>query len=141
MILSNLVFLLILTCPQVEPEKEHSQILEVKVKGTVPGKGVIRVCIFDSEEDFFHHAMECIVIESPTESHQITVKFQNLRVQKYALVVYQDFNKNGKLDRNWIGLPSEPYGFSNNPSTLFGPPSFQKAAFELNESLSLTISL
>ena len=42
----------------------------------------------------------------------------------YAIAVYHDENGNQKFDRNIIGLPAEAYGFSNNPSTLFGLPSF-----------------
>lgn len=43
----------------------------------------------------------------------------------YAIASYHDENASRKLDRNAIGLPKEAFGFSNNPSTLFGIPSFQ----------------
>jgi len=47
-----------------------------------------------------------------------------------------------KLDTNFLGIPKEPYGFSNNPSTLFGPPSFKKASFVLHlETKIVTIKL
>ena len=43
-----------------------------------------------------------------------------------AIIVFQDLNKNEKLDKNWFGIPKEPYGFSNNPPTKKGPPSFDE---------------
>lgn len=43
----------------------------------------------------------------------------------YALALYHDENANQKFDRTGIGLPAEGYGFSNNPATLAGLPSFR----------------
>lgn len=42
----------------------------------------------------------------------------------YAFALYHDENGNGKIDRSGLGLPQEGWGFSNNPATLFGLPSF-----------------
>ncbi len=45
----------------------------------------------------------------------------------YAVAVYHDENDNHHFDRNFLGLPAEGYGFSNDAPTLFGPPSFDAA--------------
>lgn len=45
-----------------------------------------------------------------------------------AVLVYLDENNNRALDRNFIGIPREPLGLSNNYQPK-GPPSFQRAAF------------
>lgn len=50
--------------------------------------------------------------------------------QPLALTVVQDANANGRLDRNAFGMPTEPYGFSNDATGSFGPPSFEAARFE-----------
>ncbi len=47
-----------------------------------------------------------------------------------ALTVFQDTNANGRLDRNAFGMPTEPYGFSNDATGNFGPPSFEAARFQ-----------
>ena len=47
-----------------------------------------------------------------------------INASAYAIIVFQDLNKNEKLDKGWFGIPKEPYGFSNNPSTKKGAPSF-----------------
>lgn len=136
----TLSLLVLLNSQNVVTEDDLS--LEVQVVGIQRGKGVIRVCLFDSEEKFFNNASVCEVKEAPQNNQRITVKFINsLQPGKYAVVVYQDLNNNGTLDRNWLGIPAEPYGFSNNPSTFFGPPSFQKAAFEITEHSLITIEL
>ena len=48
----------------------------------------------------------------------------------YAVVVYHDENANVKFDKNWIGLPIEGYGISNNPTIFLVPPAFEEAKFE-----------
>ena len=43
----------------------------------------------------------------------------------YALAIYHDADANRRFNRSAIGLPAEGYGFTNNPGTLFGLPSFR----------------
>ncbi len=52
----------------------------------------------------------------------------------YALVLYHDENGNGKFDRSMIGLPAEGYGFTNNPATLAGLPSFRSVRLNVARS-------
>ncbi len=49
----------------------------------------------------------------------------------YALAVFEDINKNKKLDKNLTGIPIEPYVFSNNAGSKWRKPIFQDASFEL----------
>jgi len=60
---------------------------------------------------------------------------ENIKPGKYAFKFIHDENMNDKLDTNWMGIPKEGFGFSNNPSMTFGPPSFDKTVFELKESI------
>ena len=52
----------------------------------------------------------------------------------YAIALYHDENANQKFDRNAIGLPAEGYGFSNNPATLVGLPSFRSVRLNVPRS-------
>ena len=49
----------------------------------------------------------------------------------YAVSVVHDQNNNAELDKNFLGLPKEPYGFSNNPNSL-GKPSFEEVKFKMD---------
>jgi len=62
---------------------------------------------------------------------------KNLRPGKYAFKYFHDENKNENLDLNWIGIPKEGYGFSNNAKGTLGPPSFEKTIFVLMENTTL----
>lgn len=50
---------------------------------------------------------------------------------KYGVVVLHDENKNEKLDRNFLGVPTEGFGFANNPPVFLKAPSFAQAAVDV----------
>lgn len=57
---------------------------------------------------------------------------ENLKPGKYAAKFIHDENNNEKLETNWMGIPREGFGFSNNPVLIFGPPSHEDTLFDLN---------
>lgn len=58
----------------------------------------------------------------------------NLPPGRYALALYHDMNDNLKLDKNFVGYPKEPYGFSNNFHPVLSGPDFEDCAFEVKEN-------
>ncbi len=58
----------------------------------------------------------------------------------YALAAYQDINKNGKMDL-FLGIPQEPYGFSNDAQGILLPPSFDKASFVVQGDTTVTFKI
>jgi uncharacterized protein (DUF2141 family) len=61
---------------------------------------------------------------------ELVYRFENLPPGPYAVQVMHDENDNGKLDSNFLGIPSEGYGFSNNPRVMRRA-TFEEARFEL----------
>jgi uncharacterized protein (DUF2141 family) len=56
--------------------------------------------------------------------------------------MFQDFNRNGEFDMNWIGWPLEKFGFSNDAHPGFSAPSFAATKFELQPGANtITIHL
>ncbi|MBK7291402.1 MAG: DUF2141 domain-containing protein [Chitinophagaceae bacterium] len=70
-----------------------------------------------------------------------TVSFAGFASGNYAIAILHDENDDGKMNSNFLGLPKEGYGFSNNVMGNFGPPSFSKASFLYNANQSKTISI
>lgn len=58
-----------------------------------------------------------------------------------ALTVFQDANANGQLDMNAMGMPTEPFGFSNNAVGNYGPPKFDQAVLAPAAGATLKIRL
>lgn len=78
----------------------------------------------------------------PAAQGQTVMSFGDLAPARYGVAVYQDLNGNEELDRNALGVPTEPYGFSNNPRIRLSAPKFAAFAFEFEGARqSLVISL
>jgi len=72
----------------------------------------------------------------------LTVKIPNLKFGTYALAIYQDVNSSGKIDKNMIGIPTEPYAFSNNYKPKVRAPNFNDCKFTYdtkNNSISMNM--
>jgi len=67
------------------------------------------------------------------------IVFENLEPKKYAIRYIHDENSNGKLDLNFLGLPKEGYGISNNAYGLFGPKDFEKRIFSVTGSTKISL--
>ena len=59
----------------------------------------------------------------------------------YTIGIFVDVNLNNKMDTNFVGIPKEQYGFSNNAKGFMGPPSFEDASFTVDGATSLQIDL
>ena len=70
-----------------------------------------------------------------------TVVLKDLPEGPLALSLFQDANANGRLDMNMMGMPIEPYGFSNDAAGHFGPPKFEQALFQPVAGQPLTVRL
>lgn len=71
--------------------------------------------------------------EAPAHAGTTVVTVPNVPPGRYGAVAYHDRNRNGKADRNFIGLPTEDVGFSNNALKGLSRPRFAVAAFDHGE--------
>lgn len=68
--------------------------------------------------------------------------FATLPPGTYAIAVLHDENNNGQLDTNWLGIPDEGYGASNNKLHRFSAPTFDESRFVVAKTaVELTIKL
>lgn len=115
--------------------------LTITVSGIDSEKGKLQICLYDTETSYMKtgQAVACQWVEvgSTKEDHA----FDSLPSGKYAVIVIHDLNDNGSLDTNLFRIPKEPYGFSNNPSTTFGPPDFEGASFHVVKDTAIVVKL
>jgi uncharacterized protein (DUF2141 family) len=114
--------------PQERPARVE---LMVRVAGLKNDRGRVAVALFASAAGFpkQEHAVRGELAR--IEQGRASVRFRDLPVGTYAVAVLHDENENSKMDFNFLGMPLEGYGFSNDASALLGPPSFERAAFRL----------
>jgi uncharacterized protein (DUF2141 family) len=114
--------------------------LTVEVAGLKDAKGKVLIAVYDRADNFLKQPVRTAAIDA--QQGKVRVVIANLPSGDYALGVFQDRNGNGKLDTNPVGMPIEPYGFSNDAMGSFGPPSFEQSLMHLPEAGGLaTINL
>jgi uncharacterized protein (DUF2141 family) len=114
----------------------------VRVAGFRNEKGVLGVTIFRSA-DGWPDASEKAISQHDFAIHgdAATAQF-TLPVGRYAIAVLHDENQNHKLDKNFVGVPKEGFGFSNNPKVGMSAPGFESSTFEVTcPSTELSINL
>ncbi len=138
-LLIAILFLLSLTATN---RQNKEGVLLVKVSNLSEVEGNLMVAVFTNEKEFpdADYALQQLVYR--VSGNTTTIKIKNLVVgTKYALAVYHDKNGNQKLDKNFLGIPTERYGFSKNARGMFGPPPFKDAAFVYSDDGLLEIKV
>ena len=105
--------------------------LTVTVEMVRNSKGAIRLSIFNVPSQF-PEGDELDSKDVPAQLGLVTVQFYNLTPGAYAIAIHHDENSDGDMNTNFIGLPKEGYGFSNNAKVNFSPPVFEAAAFNMD---------
>ncbi|MBT8186024.1 MAG: DUF2141 domain-containing protein [Eudoraea sp.] len=120
------------------PVDNHT--LTIYIKGLSPNQGQVIATLFNSEDTFMK--VPLFSKSEPVNSQgKVTIEIDQLKRGTYAISVFYDEDNDGELKTGFLGIPKELVGFSNNAKGRLGPPSFEKAAFELSESKSITITL
>lgn len=113
--------------------------LEVTVKNIQEMKGTLRVSLFNNEEDFLKKTFESKVVK--VSANSATVVFEKLNPGEYAVSVIHDLNENKELDTGFMGIPKEPYGFSNDARGKFGPPSYESSKLIVKGDVKISVKV
>jgi uncharacterized protein (DUF2141 family) len=109
--------------------------LYVRVEGVRSAQGLVAVTLYpDDRGRFLAHRGSLYVGRVPAVAGTTRVCLYVPAPGAYAVAVYHDADGNRHLTRNAIGLPAEGGGFSNNPSTFLGLPSFSASRFTVRAS-------
>jgi uncharacterized protein (DUF2141 family) len=115
---------------------QNTGTLFIKIKGISSHDGNLRIALSNSESSFLTenpYKVKFLAITTDT----VVCQFDSLIFNHYALQLFQDEDLNGELNTNFIGIPTEPYAFSNDAKGSFGPPTFKDATFVLNKDTTL----
>lgn len=118
--------------------------LQLKITNIQSGEGKILLQMVNSESDFTGKSGNSYMsLVLPLHSNELKFEVGPLPAGDYAIRIFHDENNNQKLDTNLLGIPKEPYGFSNDASGKFGPAKWKDAKFSVLEAitqLSITLS-
>lgn len=116
--------------------------LTVIVEGVNQKDGHIGLLLFNSPKGWAEDRRAALRdVYVPAQPGTVTIKIPNLRAGAYAVAVLHDVNNNHKLDRNWLGKPTEQWGISNNPHAVLKTPAYSKCTFQLKGDMAIHIQM
>lgn len=139
LILNLILALVLIPSPSAVFAREYN--LELTVNGVKEIKGDMSVALYDSGTHFPSNTNYVFAQKIPIVDSVFKFTFTKIPAGNYAIAIYQDLDRNGELNKNWMGVPKEPYGFSNDVRKRMGPPDFEDAAFSLTSDSEITIQL
>ncbi len=118
--------------------------LTLEVNSIKEFTGDVYIALYNTEESFLDEENVFRRMKVAVKGESARCDFPDLPPGQYAIALYHDKNGNQQFDTNFIGLPKEGYGFSNDVMGRLGPPSFSAASFKTlspNETKTIHIQL
>ncbi|RPH89344.1 MAG: DUF2141 domain-containing protein [Calditrichaeota bacterium] len=128
---SVMVFLISsnLWAAQNEESKQIVGNMTIIVSGLKNNNGNVKIGLFNSKESYNGDSQLFKGANIKIENKQVKWEVKNIPFGEYAIKAFHDEDIDDKMDTNFLGIPTESYGFSNNAKARFGPPSFDEAKF------------
>ena len=120
-------------------EMTRADTLSITISNVHTAQGTLMLQILTEDEFSGEADPTAAFMQRATEGEMVYAA--TLPAGTYALRIMHDVNGNGELDTNFVGIPSEPWAFSNNAKGNFGPPTWADVSFELKGDVVQTIEL
>src|SRR5450432_1651155 len=122
----NMLLLLMSFLLTYQPNRE----LTVTIFNFRNNQGQVSVALYNREDAFPKYPEKALkIVLAPISDKKSIVIFKSLPPGVYAISVFHDENKNGKMDSNFFGIPKEGVGASNDAKGHLGPPHYKDAKF------------
>ena len=116
--------------------------LEVTIHGLKQPQGCVMLALYDQGSVWLRGKPLKATRISVSADGSLTHVFDDLpEDSELAISVFHDVNGNGRMDTNPMGMPIEPYGFSNDAVGQFGPPKFEAARLKVSGAVKTTLTL
>ena len=109
--------------------------IKVTFKNVQKNKGKVKAGLYNEKDEQLKGLVQI------ADNHQVMIVFDNLSEGKYVVKAYQDLNGNEKMDFNFLGIPAEPYGLSNNIRPKFSKPKVADMIFDVKGEKNIEITL
>jgi len=111
--------------------------IQVTVENVRSSKGLITAVLYGDDPDtFLKKGARVDRIRVEAREGETVLCLRAPATGRYTVALYHDENGNKEFDRNFIGIPSEGYGFSNNPGFRLGKPEQEETLFTVQDSMT-----
>jgi uncharacterized protein (DUF2141 family) len=138
------LFLALATSAAFAPALVSAETLTITIADIRESEGRLMIQVANSEKGFEFSedsaAPPPVAISQLAEAGEMTFEV-TLPPGIYGARVLHDLNGNGEMDSNFVGIPKEPWAFSNNATGRLGPAKWQDAKFEISGDTAVEIRL
>lgn len=139
------VALLLIALPTASRADDASKAagIKIEVTGMRNDNGKLGCSLFNGPEGFPRDGSKVFrrTWAPPIKDGRGECFFNGVPAGDYAVTIFHDENSNGKFDMNWMGMPLEGYGFSNNAKPMLKAPSFDECKFQYEGTGTKEISI
>ena len=117
--------------------------LFVLIEASESSENNIKCALFNEnlKESFPKKYDQAQLLDAMIENKKIMCKFKNIPYGNYAVSIYNDQNKNNKLDLSFYGIPKEDWGVSNNIRHKMSSPDFEESQLLIDKDIEISIKL
>lgn len=123
------------------PDNSKGTII-INFQGLRSDAGNVKVALADSKQNYKDHKNPFIGLSVKVEGKNAVAVINDIPLGDYAVKAFHDEDANDDLNTNFLGIPVEDYGFSNDARGMFGPPSWEDSKFILDrDTLKIKVTI
>ncbi len=120
---------IVMVLSMMQPAGPDNGRLVIEVDNIREARGTVWVGIYDSKENYLVKERAIIQAYQVQKAGLARIYIDTLPYGTYAIALFHDINGNGEMDRNFLGIPTEPFAFSRPPRSKWRLPYFGEVAF------------
>lgn len=138
--LISVVFSCCFLQPHTPPPANAATPVRLHLESSAVDAAPVRLAVYASSEAFRDEKPFRGFVQS-LQGGRADVEITVPAPGSYVFAAFHDLNDNGKLDRNFFGIPTEPYGFTESPASKWRAPSFDEVATRVTDATRAEIHL
>lgn len=105
--------------------------LLIHIMSVSPNGGTLRLGLYDEAHYSKDNSTPTASADVSAQLSETVITLDNIPPGTYAIETFQDINSNHKMDKTWLGIPLEPFGFSRDAKPHFSKPDFAQAKIDV----------
>lgn len=133
-LLSLTAIIILISISDIFAQEVKTGNLEIRITSLRNTKGKVSVNLFNNADGFPDDPLKSFGWKTvKIVPDTVVIVFEDLPYGSYAVSILHDENSNGRMEKNFLGIPREGFAFSNNYAPKIASPSFRDAMIVLKQ--------